>query len=199
MARTPGSVRHFLLGSVVGTDATGADSFVPQNPKSQIQNPKSRIRSPRPLRVAVGPKRQARSGTSCLAVFVWRQPLRTRVPDRSALAALSVPTRPAPAPSFRKIQNRKSKIQNPIAPPTESCRWPETPGSGKFPPGKFVIADRYGRRDGRRQSAHAPNESGVQRWASYSVTRSLEPVRVPLDHRMKILRFEETVRADAPT
>jgi len=63
---------------------------------------------------------QARSGTSCLA-------------------ALSVPTAPRPHAGTRrdrrlrseksKIQNRKSKIENPIAPPTESCRWPESPNS----------------------------------------------------------------------
>jgi hypothetical protein len=38
--------------------------------KSKIANPKSKIRSPRPLRVAVGPNRQARSGKFRLADFV---------------------------------------------------------------------------------------------------------------------------------
>ena len=68
----------------------------------------------RPLRAAVGPMPSS-VGHFLLGGVCLGQPLRTRerVPDRPALAALSVPTRPAPAPSFRKIQNPKSKIANP--------------------------------------------------------------------------------------
>ena len=57
-------------------------------------------------------------GHFLLGSVVGADPLRahTRVPD-------------ATGASFRKIQNRKSKIENPIAPPTESRRWPDMPNS----------------------------------------------------------------------
>ena len=74
---TPGSVRHFLLGGVCSRNRSARGyptdrrwqrcryrrdrRRLLRSAKSKIANPKSKIRSPRPLRAAVGPKRQARA------------------------------------------------------------------------------------------------------------------------------------------
>jgi hypothetical protein len=82
-----------LCGDDRVSKATGTGSVRRCRPLRSTRPASPRHRSPRPLRVAVGPKRQARSGKFSLGSICWRRPLRTRtrVPERPALA--NVPMR----------------------------------------------------------------------------------------------------------
>jgi len=80
--------------------------------KSKIANPKSKIRSSRPLRVAVGPKRQARSGKFRLTGLL----MPTASLEASGVGRFVGADRPAPVggcPSDRRRQtSRRDRASN---------------------------------------------------------------------------------------